>query len=115
MTQRTTTIDDPDLVELLDGIDAGQVALPNFQRDFDWTDSDVRALLATVLNGWPMGSLLLIEGNAATRDFYDPRAFEYAPPLAKTPETIVLDGQQRLTSLYTALYDKSESVHAVAL
>ncbi|GAA4625776.1 DUF262 domain-containing protein [Cellulomonas oligotrophica] len=115
MTQRTTTIDDPDLVELLDGIDAGQVALPNFQRDFDWTDSDVRALLATVLNGWPMGSLLLIEGNAHTRDFYDPRPFEYAPPIAGIPDTIVLDGQQRLTSLYTALYDKSESVHAVAL
>lgn len=115
MTPRTTTIDDPDLVELLDGIDAGQVALPNFQRDFDWTDSDVRALLATVLNGWPMGSLLLIEGNAETRDFYDPRPFEYAPPLAKIPDTIVLDGQQRLTSLYAALYDKSESVHAVAL
>lgn len=115
MTQRTTTIDDPDLIDLLEGIGAGQVALPNFQRDFDWTDSDVRALLATVLNGWPMGSLLLIEGNADTKDFYDPRPFEYAPPLAGVPETIVLDGQQRLTSLYTALFDKSDSVHAVAI
>lgn len=115
MIQRTTTIEDPDLVDLLDGIHAGEVALPNFQRDFDWTDSDVRALLATVLNGWPMGSLLLIEGNADTKDFYDPRAFEYAPPLTGIPETIVLDGQQRLTSLYTALYNKSESVYAVTL
>ncbi|MFQ6170953.1 DUF262 domain-containing protein [Oryzobacter sp. R7] len=115
MSQRTTTIDDPDLVDLLDGIDAGRVALPNFQRDFDWSDSDVRALLATVLNGWPMGSLLLIEGNAETRDFYDPRPFEFAPPLAGIPDTIVLDGQQRLTSLYAALYDRSESVHAISL
>lgn len=115
MFQRTTTIEDPDLVDLLAGVDAGRVALPNFQRDFDWTDSDVRALLATVLNGWPMGSLLLIEGNAETRDFYDPRSFQYAPEIDGIPETIVLDGQQRLTSLYAALYDKSDSVYAVAL
>ncbi len=113
MAKRTTTIDDPDLIELLEGIHSGIVALPNFQRDFDWSDGDIRKLLATVLNGWPMGSLLLIEGDAETRDFYDPRAFEFAPEIVDTPETIVLDGQQRLTSLYSALYDRSDSVHAV--
>lgn len=115
MAQRTTTIDDPDLIDLLEGIDAGDVGLPNFQRDFDWTDSDVRALLATVLNGWPMGSLLIIDGDADTRDFYDPRAFQFAPPIAAIPDIIVLDGQQRLTSLYAALFDRGESVHAVSL
>lgn len=112
---KRTSIDDPDLMELLEGIDAGRVALPNFQRDFDWSDSDIRALLATVLNGWPIGSLLLIEGDAKTQDFYDPRPFEFAPALSGIPDTIVLDGQQRLTSLYSALYGKSNSVHAVQL
>lgn len=115
MPSRTTTIDDPDLLDLLEGIHAGRVGLPNFQRDFDWSDSDVRALLATVLNGWPMGSLLLIEGHPETEDYYDPRAFEFAPALTGIPEVIVLDGQQRLTSLYTALFDRSESVHAVQM
>lgn len=110
-----TRIDDPDLSELLEGIDSGRVALPNFQRDFDWSDSDVRALLATVLNGWPMGSLLLIDGDARSKDFYAPRAFEFAPSLQNVPETIVLDGQQRLTSLYTALYQKSDLVYAVSI
>lgn len=110
-----TTIDDPDLLEILDGISRGQVALPNFQRDFDWSDSDIRALLATVLNGWPMGSLLLVEGNPENQDFYSPRRFEFAPELDGVPNLIVLDGQQRLTSLYAALYDKSDSVHAVSL
>lgn len=112
MTVRTK-IDDPDLSDLLRGIDEGVVALPNFQRDFDWNDSDVRALLATVLNGWPMGSLLLIDGDTDTQDFYAPRSFEYAPQLLGVPETIVLDGQQRLTSLYAALYEKSDLVYAV--
>ncbi|MDQ0261032.1 hypothetical protein J2W20_002946 [Sinomonas atrocyanea] len=113
MANKRTTIDDPDLIELLDGIDQGLIGLPNFQRDFDWSDSDIRALLATVLNGWPMGSLLLIDGDSQSRDFYDPRHFEFAPKLRGTPEMIVLDGQQRLTSLYSALYGRSESVHAV--
>lgn len=108
-----TRIDDPDLVDLLRGIDEGRVALPNFQRDFDWSDADVRALLATVLNGWPMGSLLLIDGSTETKDFYAPRPFAHAPSLRGLPEIIVLDGQQRLTSLYTSLYQRSDLVYAV--
>lgn len=113
MMASRTKIDDPDLADLLEGIDSGRVALPNFQRDFDWSDSDVRALLATVLNGWPMGSLLLIEGDEHTDVFYDPRAFEHAPPLSGVPQTIVLDGQQRLTALYSALFQRSDLIYAV--
>lgn len=108
-----TKIDDPDLSELLDGIHRGTVGLPNFQRDFDWTDGDVRSLIATVLNGWPMGSLLLIDGDADTKDFYAPRPFQFAPALDGTPSTIVLDGQQRLTALYSSLYDASDLIYAV--
>lgn len=115
MISSRTKIDDPDLADLLEGIHAGRVALPNFQRDFDWSDSDVRALLATVINGWPMGSLLLIDGDEKTDGFYDPRAFEHAPPLSGVPQTIVLDGQQRLTALYSALFQRSELVYALQI
>lgn len=115
MTYIRTGIDDPDLSELLEGIHYGLVGLPNFQRDFDWSDSDVRSLLATVLNAWPMGSLLLIDGDKETEDFYSPRPFERAPQLQGTPETIVLDGQQRLTALYTAFYDAAEQKYAVKI
>lgn len=108
-----TKIDDPDLGDLLDGIDNGSIGLPNFQRDFDWSDSDVKQLLATVLNGWPMGSLLLIDGDAETYKFYDPRPFEYGPRLQIDPETLVLDGQQRLTALYTALFERGKDVFAI--
>ncbi|MFD6283959.1 GmrSD restriction endonuclease domain-containing protein [Micrococcus luteus] len=109
-----TKIDDPDLLELLDGIHRGVVGLPNFQRDFDWSDGAVRSLLATVLNGWPLGSILLIEGGAAASKFYQPRPFEFAPSLRESHlEEIVLDGQQRLTALYTALYGHPTLVHAL--
>lgn len=90
---------------LLDGIDVGQVALPDFQRDFDWSDGEIRALLATVLMNWPVGSILLIEG-VTNREFYSPRAFEEAPTPPNDIVYIVLDGQQRLTSLYHALFGR---------
>ncbi|RII93223.1 DUF262 domain-containing protein [Clavibacter michiganensis] len=97
-----TRSQDITLEALLDGIHLGQVVLPDFQRDFDWSDQEVRSLIATVLMGWPIGSLLLIEG-AANKEFYAPRSFEAAPAIAKNIVYIVLDGQQRLTSLYHAL------------
>ncbi|MBT1607149.1 DUF262 domain-containing protein [Curtobacterium flaccumfaciens] len=95
------------LESLLDGIHLGQVVLPDFQRDFDWSDGEVRALLATVLMNWPVGSILLIEG-VSNREFYAPRAFEEAPHAPGNIVYIVLDGQQRLTSLYHALYGRGE-------
>lgn len=100
-----TRSQDITLEALLDGIHAGQVALPDFQRDFDWSDGEVRSLLATVLMNWPVGSVLLIEG-VSNREFYAPREFEEAPTKPTDIVYIVLDGQQRLTSLYHALYGR---------
>ena len=55
MSLRETRARDLDLEALLDGVDTGEVALPNFQRDFDWTDIEVRALLGTVRFSIPAG------------------------------------------------------------
>lgn len=87
------------LSRLLDGVADGAVLLPEFQRAFDWSDSDVRSLLATALMSWPAGSLLLMSGEP---DFAL-RPLEGAPPRATRVEYVVLDGQQRLTSLFHAL------------
>lgn len=109
-----TRSQDVSLNALLDGIDAGRVVLPNFQRDFDWGDADIRALLGTVLCGWPMGSLLLIEGSTNS-EFYNPRPIEEGPPVADDVIYTVLDGQQRLTSLYQALTAKGRSIFTLQL
>lgn len=98
---------DLDLVSMLDGIDGGRVGLPNFQRDFDWNEPDVASLLATVLSGWPAGSLLLMLGRPS---FFDLRNFEGSPPLTPGIQYVVLDGQQRLTSLYHALKGTGKKV-----
>jgi hypothetical protein len=99
-----------DLTKLIAG---GGLALPEFQRDFDWTDEQVASLIATVIKRWPAGSLLLMEGRSDL--FFRQREFEDAPGLSSDVELIVLDGQQRLTGLYQAIYDTGRFVYAINL
>ncbi len=97
------------LLELGQMIDEGAMALADFQRDFDWTESDIRSFLATLLMGWPAGSLLLVEGEP---EHVEIRSFVEGPEISKPIHYTVLDGQQRLTSLYFALHDKGPTVYA---
>ncbi|WP_418606222.1 DUF262 domain-containing protein [Georgenia sp. SUBG003] len=101
--------------DLLQSIEQGTLGLPNFQRDFDWTDQDVRALLGTVLSGWPIGSFLLIEVDQTTRDFYQPRHFDSAPVLSDDVDLVALDGQQRLTALFQALTGSGRTRYALRI
>ncbi|MDO8390587.1 MAG: DUF262 domain-containing protein [Actinomycetota bacterium] len=98
------------LSSLLDGIDIGTVVLPDFQRDFDWNTGEVASLVATLLCGWPAGSLLLMRGSPR---FFATRQFEYAPKASEAVDTVVLDGQQRLTSLYLALRNRGPVVYVL--
>ncbi|TDD20770.1 DUF262 domain-containing protein [Kribbella turkmenica] len=94
---------------LLDGIDGGRIVLPDFQRDFDWSDSDVVSLIATILSAWPAGSLLIMKG---LTNYLAVREFESAPPKSAATDYVVLDGQQRLTALYHAFRNTGDTVYA---
>jgi hypothetical protein len=100
-----------DLSYLLDSLAEGAMAVPDFQREFVWSDAQVRSLLGTALNGWPAGSLLLMR---ADHQIFQLRPLEAAPPISKV-RYIVLDGQQRLTALYHALRNTGPSVYALDL
>ena len=91
------------LQRLLSGISEGLVVLPEFQREYVWSNRDARALIATILQGWPAGSLLLMEGMP---EAFAVRPFEGQTSANAGPEVVVLDGQQRLTALFQALTDK---------
>ena len=95
------------LQELLERARTGQLQLADFQRGWVWDDEHIKSLLASVSVSFPIGAVMLLQiGGEHIR--FKPR------PLAGTdealhaePETLVLDGQQRLTSLYQALMSTS--------
>jgi len=94
---------------LLQLIHSGELALPDFQRDFVWDPGAIEELIESIMRQYPAGSLLIIKDAG---EKFQVREFENAPklPSQSTPSQLVLDGQQRLTSLYQAFYGKGEHV-----
>jgi hypothetical protein len=94
---------EPALHELLDGIHKGLVQLPDFQRGWVWDDEHIRSLIASVSLSYPIGVVMLLEtGGEGVR--FKPRPVEgVSLPVPVPPQKLILDGQQRLTSLYMVL------------
>ena len=95
------------LQELLVRARTGQLQLPDFQRGWVWDDEHIKSLLASVSVSFPIGAVMLLQtGGEHIR--FKPRPLAGADEaLHAEPETLVLDGQQRLTSLYQALMGTS--------
>src|SRR5215467_8047634 len=91
------------LRKLLEQIQGGKVQLPDFQRGWIWDDLHIRSLLASISLSYPIGAVMLLgTGNPNVR--FKPRPLEGAPtPLHQAPDHLILDGQQRLTSLFLAM------------
>jgi hypothetical protein len=92
-----------------------EMALPDFQRDFVWDPYATDELIESIISNFPAGSLLRIKNGHQL--LFRPRAIEGAPELTKDqkPSYLVLDGQQRLTSLYQALYGAGEHTYFLNL
>ncbi|MEV7638467.1 DUF262 domain-containing protein [Streptomyces rubiginosohelvolus] len=87
---------------LVVSIQKGLLALPDFQRSFVWEPKRTIELLKSVISRYPAGTLLTWEQSTDLQ--FGNRPFEGAPETPdKRPRRLVLDGQQRLTSLYQAL------------
>lgn len=94
------------LKTLLSEIHERTTVLPDFQRDFVWEPSETQDLIVSIANNYPAGSILRVRD---AKRVFAAREFEGAPPLGSTKHTfLVLDGQQRLTSLYQAFYGLGE-------
>ena len=91
-----------DLIDLFARVDRGDLQLPDFQRSYSWDVDRIRALLVTVLRGYPMGSFMALDTRNEPMRFR-PRPLEGAPDLGVDPGLLLLDGQQRLTTLYHSL------------
>ena len=89
---------EPSLGELLKDIDTKKIQLPDFQRGWVWDDNRIRALIASVSLSYPIGAVMTMEVSDSVR--FHPKIFEGVTitPEVK-PDVLVLDGQQRFTSL----------------
>lgn len=79
---------------ILDHIDSGHMALPEFQRGYVWNRDQVRGLMQSLYRRYPVGSLLVW----ATKS--DDAEYRGDQPVAAGIVKLLLDGQQRMTSLY---------------
>jgi hypothetical protein len=90
------------LKHMLSAIHERQLALPDFQRDFVWDARATEELIESICRSFPAGSLLFMPWR---ENAFTPRAVQGAPELdGSTPNQLILDGQQRLSSLYQACY-----------
>lgn len=87
---------------LLDEIIAGKIQLPDFQRGWVWDDEHIRSLLVSIARSFPIGAVMLLETGGDAR--FQVRPVEgVSLTLGKEAERLILDGQQRLTSLIQVL------------
>lgn len=97
---------DTNLSQLLDEVNSGKTQLPEFQRDWTWDDNRIRGIIASLSQGYPMGAIMRLQyGNPEIKFKY--RTIKGVGQRDFAPDFLVLDGQQRLTSIYQAMFSKN--------
>jgi hypothetical protein len=102
------------IINILNQIGNSEVVLPAIQRDFVWSEERTERLLDSIMRGYPIGIILLwetyedIQYRGFLRDFRPGAVYTYQDNPKHRRLRLVLDGQQRLQSLYIALYGTRE-------
>ena len=92
------------LTDLLREITEGKIQLPDFQRGWVWDDDHIRDLLVSIGRSFPIGAIMLLEAGGEVRFQTRPvEGLEESVPKNQVPKRLILDGQQRLTTLTQAI------------
>ena len=94
------------LTDWLHRVRSRQLVLPRFQRHEAWRHSQIEDLLETVLDGLPVGAVLILE--VGQEEPFISRAIVSAPETGDRVNEHLLDGQQRLTALWRSLHGNYE-------
>lgn len=87
--------------DLLNDIRTGKLGLPDLQRPFVWKDAKARDLLDSMFRGYPIGYVMVW---SAPEDYENVKHIGNNEKNYKRSEDLVIDGQQRLTSLLASIY-----------
>ncbi len=98
MSETVFTKVDYDLGSLVKYIGLGEIGLPDIQRPFVWKNAKVRDLFDSMYKGYPVGYLLFWQNGTA-----DTSRTIGTDNKQKPPRLVIVDGQQRLTSLYAVI------------
>lgn len=92
--------------QLISYIETGSIAVPDLQREYVWKPSDIRDLLDSMYKGYPIGYLLLWESQGKEDD----SRYIGVEEKSSRHNYLIIDGQQRLTSLYAIMTGKEIKV-----
>lgn len=94
---------DTNLGQLLEEVNMGKMQLPEFQRNWTWDNNRIKGIIASLSQGYPMGAIMRLQyGNPDIKFKY--RLLEGVKNVQAVPEHLILDGQQRMTSIYQAVF-----------
>ena len=99
-----------DLDDLLKDCHTGVIQLPEFQRGWVWDEDRIKSLIASISQAFPVGALMSLDTGGPVK--FKLRPIEGAPEKAKLaiPQSLLLDGQLRMTSLYQATLQHRQSL-----
>lgn len=93
----------PTIHEIVKSIKDGEYRIPRFQRDFVWDIKKSAALLDSIFRGYPIGSVILWKTKNELSEIRNLGGIEIPSRDTGRYTSYIIDGQQRLTSLYFAL------------
>lgn len=103
------TPSNPRIASLLSDVTKGNIKIPVFQREFVWDDNQIMSLLDSIYRGYPVGSLLLWSTKLRLTHERNVGGFRLPETPEDYPVHYVLDGQQRLTTLYGVFHSDAET------
>ena len=96
-----------ELPRLIESIHDGRLRIPDFQRDWVWDRRKVIALLDSIYREFPIGSFFFWRAPTVYNKYFrNIAALKLPPPRTSEEVLFILDGQQRITSLYVVSYAK---------
>lgn len=108
-TTSKITPSSPRLATLLSDVERGNIKIPVFQREYIWSDEQIISLLDSIYRGYPVGSLLLWSTKEVLKHERNVGGFVLPETPEDYPVNYILDGQQRLTTLYGVFHSSDRT------